>query len=122
MVVISQANIGNGGLSRLEGKEEATGHLLGSRRHATSFVLVPSDGMFGEEAKRGGEVLTHCFSRSQGIASSESARNYIERFNTNLPASSSARFEHAYCNRAVASHAETPDSCTSKAGSFDTLC
>lgn len=51
----------------------ATGHLLGSRRHATSFVLVPSDGMFGEESKRGGEVLTHCFSRSQGIASSESA-------------------------------------------------
>jgi hypothetical protein len=83
MVVISQANIGNGGLSRLEGKEEATGHLLGSRRHATSFVLVPSVGMFGEEAK-GGRGVNSLFFVVVGYSKLRVRRNHIECFIINL--------------------------------------
>lgn len=57
------------------GEGGATGHLLGSLCHGTSFVTVPSDGMFGEEGKE----LSRCFPCLQS-SKLRVRRNYTERF------------------------------------------
>jgi hypothetical protein len=73
MTMTSQADIENGGLSRLEGKKEE--RLVTFLIHD---VKGPASSLCHQMAYLGrkpreGEVLTHCVRWSQGIASFESA-------------------------------------------------